>query len=112
VSTNERTLLTGRLVNAGAVVPEGAVLVDGDRIAFAGKACEVLAQWRDVAPPAGWNGQCTLLPGLVDAHCHGGAGGEFGSDPVSAALAAGHHHRAGTTSLLGSLVWPGCLSDR
>jgi N-acetylglucosamine-6-phosphate deacetylase len=45
-----------------------------------------------------------LLPGLVDAHCHGGAGGEFGPDPASAATAASHHHRGGTTTLLGSLV--------
>jgi len=36
--------------------------------------------------------------------CHGGAGGEFGPDAASARLALAHHHRAGTTSLLGSLV--------
>jgi N-acetylglucosamine-6-phosphate deacetylase len=104
VSINGRILLTGRLVSATAVVPDGAVLVDGDRIAFAGKASEVPQQWRDTQPPEGWTGQHTLLPGLVDAHCHGGSGGEFGPDAASSALAAGHHHRGGTTSMLGSLV--------
>jgi N-acetylglucosamine-6-phosphate deacetylase len=104
VSTNGPALLTGRLVTGQAVVPDGAVLIDGDRIAFAGKASELPQRWRNVQPPVGWSGRHTLLPGLVDAHCHGGAGGEFGADAASAALAVDHHHRSGTTSLLGSLV--------
>jgi N-acetylglucosamine-6-phosphate deacetylase len=98
------TLLTGRLVTPKVVVPDGAVVVDGDRIAFAGKASELPQQWSDVQTPAGWTGRHTLLPGLVDAHCHGGAGGEFGAEAASAARAVDHHHRGGTTSLLGSLV--------
>jgi N-acetylglucosamine-6-phosphate deacetylase len=102
--THGRTLLTGHLVTPQAVVPDGALVVDGDRIAFAGKASELPQQWRDAQPPVGWTGRHTLLPGLVDAHCHGGAGGEFGADAASAALAVDHHHRSGTTSLLGSLV--------
>jgi N-acetylglucosamine-6-phosphate deacetylase len=104
VSTNASTLLTGRLVAPHAVIPDGAVVVNGDRIAFVGKASELPHQWKDVQPPAGWTGRHTLLPGLVDAHCHGGAGGEFGADAASAALAVEHHHRGGTTSLLGSLA--------
>jgi N-acetylglucosamine-6-phosphate deacetylase len=99
-----RSLLTGRLVTPQAVVPDGAVVVDGDRIAFAGKGSELPQQWKDAQPPEGWTGRHTLLPGLVDAHCHGGAEGEFGPDAASAALAVDHHHRGGTTSLLGSLV--------
>ena len=97
-------LLTGHLVTAQSVIPGGALVVEGDRIVFAGKASEIPQQWKDVVPPAGWSGRHTLLPGLVDAHCHGGAGGEFGADAVSATVAADHHHRRGTTSLLGSLV--------
>jgi len=97
-------LLTGRLVMPLAVLSDGAVVVDGERIVFAGKASGLPREWEDAQTPAGWTGRETLLPGLVDAHCHGGAGGEFGADAASAALAAGHHHRGGTTSLLGSLV--------
>jgi len=104
VSTNRGTLLTGRLVTPVGVINDGAVLVDGDRIAFAGKAAELPQQWGDARPPAGWTGRHTLLPGLVDAHCHGGAGGEFGPGAASAAVAVAYHHRSGTTSLLGSLV--------
>jgi len=96
--------MTGRLGTPLAVVPDGAVLVEGDRIAFAGTASELPQQWTDAQLPVGWTGRHTLLPGLVDAHCHGGAGGEFGADAASAVLAVDHHHRGGTTSLLGSLV--------
>ena len=104
MSTNRRILLTGRLVTPLAVVPDGAVVVVDERIAFAGKASELPQQWRDVQLPDGWAGRRTLLPGLVDAHCHGGAGGEFGPDAASARVAVDHHHRGGTTSMLGSLV--------
>ena len=104
VSIDAGTLLTGRLVTPVEVITDGVVVVDGDRIAFAGRAFELPQRWRDARPPAGWTGRHTLLPGLVDAHCHGGAGGEFGPDAGSAAVAVVHHHRSGTTSLLGSLV--------
>ncbi|MHB1472602.1 MAG: N-acetylglucosamine-6-phosphate deacetylase [Dermatophilaceae bacterium] len=104
MSTNAPALLSGRLVTPHAVIPDGAVAVDGDRIAFAGRASELPQQWRDAQPPVGWSGRHTLLPGLVDVHCHGGAGGEFGPDAASARVAVDHHHRSGTTSLLGSLV--------
>ena len=104
VSIDAGTLLTGRLVTPVEVITDGVVVVDGDRIAFAGRAFELPEQWRGARPPAGWTGRHTLLPGLVDAHCHGGAGGEFGPNAESAAVAFAHHHRSGTTSLLGSLV--------
>lgn len=104
MSTNGPTRLTGRVVTAQAVVPDGVVVVQGDRIVFAGSASELPRQWTNSRLPAGWTGRHTLLPGLVDAHCHGGGGGEFGTDSTSAALAAQYHHSAGTTSLLGSLV--------
>jgi len=104
VRTNAGVLLTGRVVTPLAIINDGAMVVDGDRIAFAGKTSELPEQWRDAQPPAGWTGRHTLLPGLVDVHCHGGAGGEFGPDAASARVAVDYHHRSGTTSLVGSLV--------
>lgn len=101
---SEATLLTGRCVTGSAVIEDGAVVVDSDAILFVGPATEVPTHWRSAAVPAGWAAGRTLLPGLVDTHCHGGAGGEFGPDPESAAVAVRHHHTSGTTTLLGSLV--------
>lgn len=43
-----------------------------------------------------------LAPGLVDVHCHGAAGHEFGLGDAS--VAADFHHRAGSTSVVASLV--------
>ena len=78
--TNAGVLLTGRLVTPLAIINDGAVVLDGDRIAFAGRASDLPQRWSEAQPPAGWTKQLTLLHGLVDVHCHGGAGGEFGPD--------------------------------
>ena len=104
MSTNAGVLLTGRLVTPLAIINDGAVVLDADRIAFAGKASELPRQWSEAQRPDGWTEHHTLLPGLVDAHCHGGAGGELGPDAASARVAVDYHHRSGTTSLVGSLV--------
>jgi N-acetylglucosamine-6-phosphate deacetylase len=47
----------------------------------------------------------TLVPGFVDAHCHGGGGAAFATDDpkdVETALVA--HRAAGTTSVVASLI--------
>ncbi|KQU70692.1 N-acetylglucosamine-6-phosphate deacetylase [Phycicoccus sp. Root101] len=102
--TLDRLLLTGRLVLPGGVVEDGAVVVEGDRISYAGPRTELPDLWAGLPTRDDLPGDVTLLPGLVDVHCHGGAGGEFGPDADSARTAAAHHHRAGTTSVVGSLV--------
>ncbi|MDQ1599511.1 MAG: N-acetylglucosamine-6-phosphate deacetylase [Actinomycetota bacterium] len=104
VTVPQTTLLTGRLVTASTVVEDGVLVVDGDTIRYAGQASELPATWRGVPVFDAGPGRATLLPGLVDVHCHGGAGGEFGAAADSAATAVRHHHVHGTTTLLGSLV--------
>ena len=55
-----------RIIEVGRVdAPTGATVIDADGL--------------------------VALPGLVDLHCHGGAGGEFGADPDAARTAARHH---------------------
>ena len=101
------TLLTGRVVGASTVLADGAVVVDGERIAWVGRRADLAGAPTAVATaevPTGWVPGRTLIPGLVDVHCHGGAGGEFGADRASARTAARHHLAHGTTSLVGSLV--------
>jgi N-acetylglucosamine-6-phosphate deacetylase len=104
VTVPQTTLLTGRLVTASTVVEDGVLVVDGDTIRYAGQASELPAPWQEVPVFDAGPGRHTLLPGLVDVHCHGGAGGEFGAAADSAATAVRHHHVHGTTTLLGSLV--------
>jgi N-acetylglucosamine-6-phosphate deacetylase len=104
VTVPQPMLLTGRVVTASTVVEDGVVVVDGDAIRYAGRVSELPAPWRDVPAFDAGAGRQTLLPGLVDVHCHGGAGGEFGAAADSAATAVRHHHVHGTTTVLGSLV--------
>jgi N-acetylglucosamine-6-phosphate deacetylase len=93
-----RTVLRGRVVLPDRVVDDGMIVIEDGRISHAGE--RRAGRTSSVELPAG----AYLLPGLVDAHCHGGGGGEFGPDPVSARRAAEHHHRAGSTTVVASLV--------
>lgn len=98
----------GDVVTPTALVPDGAVVVAGDRIvwvgplqdaATAGVGDAVLAA-EEPAPGT------YVLPGLVDLHDHGGGGASFPDAVTSdAALTAVHEHRRhGTTTMLASLV--------
>ncbi len=108
----DQILLSGRVVAPSGVIDDGVVITSDDRIVFVGKAAEVPAEHSAARTPHGWSPGRMLLPGLVDGHCHGGAGGEFGGDGESVLTAARHHQRSGTTSLLASLVsnTPGALT--
>lgn len=50
--------------------------------------------------------ECTVVPGFVDMHVHGGGGASYtdGSNPEGIAGAAAFHLRHGTTTTLASLV--------
>jgi N-acetylglucosamine-6-phosphate deacetylase len=102
-------LLRGAVVTGGQRIDDGVVEVVGDRIGRVGPA----TGWPEHLRPAPTGH--TLLPGLVDVHCHGGAGHGFPEADADGVRAAVAHHRAhGTTALLGSLVSapPAVLADR
>jgi N-acetylglucosamine-6-phosphate deacetylase len=97
-----RELFRGDLVSSGRRLDDAVVLVEGERIAWVGSS----ASWPGPAGelPAAIPGRL-ILPGLVDVHCHGGAGHGFPeADPAGMRAASDHHLRQGTTTLLGSLV--------
>lgn len=79
-----RSTLSGIPVGAAAPV---TLSIEADRIAA-------------IAP--GGDDSVVLAPGLVDIHCHGGGGAEFGIGDTD--CAASFHHRAGSTSVVASLV--------
>lgn len=98
-------LLTGTLLTDGTTVVDAAVAVVDGRIAYAGPRAGLdvasLPALTQVELPPG----SILLPGLIDLHCHGAAGGDFpGGDPGAARTAVDFLHRSGTTTLLASLV--------
>lgn len=107
---SEKFLIQGAVATDHGIVEGGLLAVDGDRIVYAGRAdhfdqpgfgaAEVDAA-NVISLPAGH----MLLPGLIDVHNHGGNGGDFPSgDEASARTAVDFLHRAGTTTLLASMV--------
>ena len=96
-------VLRGRVVTPAGILEDGLVAVIGDRLTWVGPASD--APWPSDAPlpgPTAW----TLLPGLVDVHCHGGGGASFPdvTDVAEARTAIHEHLRHGTTTLIASLV--------
>lgn len=101
------TVVAGTIVTDGSKLDDALVTIKDGTILYAGPAA-------DAQPAPGWPepavvpADAILLPGLVDLHCHGGAGGDFGSGDVDQARAAATFHRlSGTTTQLASLVTDG-----
>lgn len=93
------TVLRGRVVTPERTIPDGVVVLRDDVITHVGPAESSPAP----APPPS---TATLLPGLVDVHCHGGGGAGF-PDVTSAdeaRVAVREHLAHGTTTLVASLV--------
>jgi len=92
-------LTADRVVTPERILAPGWVHVVGDRISEVGSGRpEPGSDVEDL-------GAVTLVPGYVDAHCHGGGGASFQTgDPGEAGRAAWAHLRRGTTSLVASLV--------
>ena len=97
----ERELIRGDLIASGRLLEDAVVLVEGERIAWVGAAASWPGPPGDLPAPS----PRLILPGLVDVHCHGGAGHGF---PEAAAegmrAACDAHLERGTTTLIGSLV--------
>ncbi|MBF6213057.1 amidohydrolase family protein [Nocardia puris] len=94
-------LLRGRIIGApDGEIADGVVEIEGERITRVRDARD----YPDAGPvPAPTDS--IILPGLIDLHCHGGAGAGFpNADAAGARIAAAHHRAHGSTGLLGSLV--------
>ncbi|WGW10479.1 amidohydrolase family protein [Saxibacter everestensis] len=98
------TVLIGRVVTDGYSIEDALVAIAQGALIYAGPRAEAPVEdhWpaSERLPES-----AVLLPGLIDLHCHGGAGFDFASGSVEdARAAAAFHRRSGTTTLLGSLV--------
>ncbi|MBM9505200.1 N-acetylglucosamine-6-phosphate deacetylase [Actinacidiphila acididurans] len=98
VTTTQRTVLSGaRVVLPSGVVEGGRITVEGTRIAAdePGEQATV-----DLAGQG-----CTIVPGFVDLHNHGGGGASFTSGTAEEILTGVRTHREhGTTTLVASTV--------
>ncbi len=98
--TDTRTVvLRGRVVTPDAVLDDAVVVAEHGVLTHVGPAATSPVP---TPPPS----DLTLLPGLVDVHCHGGGGVGFpdATDPDAARVAVREHLAHGTTTLVASLV--------
>lgn len=106
MTTDQRYAIFATLISDGQEISDGALAVEGDRIRFAGNREDFLAladaaDFPEHPVPAG----SVLVPGLIDIHCHGAVGADFAApEHHSVQEAVNFLHRAGTTTLLASLV--------
>lgn len=103
-------LIQGAIVTDHGVIEGGLLAIEGDRIVYAGRSDHFDEPGFDQADMNAENiislpADQRLIPGLIDVHNHGGNGGDFPSgDEASARVAVDFLHRAGTTTLLASMV--------
>ncbi|WP_084142563.1 N-acetylglucosamine-6-phosphate deacetylase [Cellulomonas cellasea] len=97
------TVIRGRVVTPEQVLDDALVVVEDQHITWVGPVSAAPAGVDVPAPDAHPR---TLLPGLVDLHCHGGGGASFpdATTPDEARAAVREHLRHGTTTLVASLV--------
>ena len=112
-SASSRTILHGRAVIGARTVTDAAVAVEGSVLVSAGPAGTQRPAADDILIRLADDE--TLVPGLVDLHCHGGYGVDFsGAAAADARGGIDALHAAGTTTLLASLVTgdPGILAKQ
>lgn len=96
-------LLQGTLISDGARCEDGLLVLEDERICYAGPASDFAptpgAEYVETPPGA------LIMPGLVDVHNHGAVGSDFSAGQEEPARQAiDFLHRSGTTTLLASLV--------
>ncbi|GIG22316.1 N-acetylglucosamine-6-phosphate deacetylase [Cellulomonas chitinilytica] len=99
----DRSLVRGRVVTPSRVLDDGVVVVEQGVLTWVGPAEHLPEHW---GPAPAAEPTASVLPGLVDLHCHGGGGASFpdATDAETVRRAVDEHRRHGTTSLVASLV--------
>ncbi|WP_104109440.1 N-acetylglucosamine-6-phosphate deacetylase [Arthrobacter sp. N199823] len=110
VPVSTKFLIQGAMVTDHGLIEGGLLAIDGDRIVYAGRADHFdepdfgqadMDAANIISLPSGQR----IIPGLIDVHNHGGNGGDFPSgEEASARVAVDFLHKAGTTTLLASMV--------
>ncbi len=103
-------IVTGHadLLDAWLLVDDAGTVVDTGTVVDAGTGSRT---GQAPAADAVRHVDGTLVPGLVDLHCHGAVGHDFASAASEDVLRAAEHHRAAGTTALVASVATGTLPD-
>ena len=93
-----KAIVNGTVYTPTRIIPDGIVLIEGERILAVGAPTQVSLPEQAVRVDAAGG---IICPGLVDIHVHGGDGADCTDGTVEAVRAVARRHlRAGTTGLL------------
>ncbi|QYF89170.1 N-acetylglucosamine-6-phosphate deacetylase [Arthrobacter sp. PAMC25284] len=102
-------VLHGTMLSDGTQTEDSVVAVLDGLIAYAGPRAGFDRARYPAAETLKLQPGSLILPGLIDLHCHGAAGGGFpDGDGEASRQAVGFLHRSGTTTLLASMVTASC----
>lgn len=98
--------IRGRIVTADRIIEDGVIVAEDGVITGVIDASGPKSAREEEALRSTPSQGTTILPGLVDVHCHGGGGASFPNAGTreEAMTAVLEHRRHGTTSLVASLV--------
>src|SRR5579859_8195716 len=90
-----KAFLNGTVITDSGVIPDGMVLIEGDRIDSVGPRREIPAGAETIDAHGVY-----IAPGFVDIHVHGGAGSDFMDATAADVETVFRYHAAhGTTSV-------------
>lgn len=101
----ESQVLNGSVVLTNTIHEDTAVVLEGEKIVWVGKAADLPKQYSTLDVTTVPEGSF-IAPGFVDVHSHGGGGASFPDATTleEVKVAADEHLKNGTTTLVASLV--------
>lgn len=105
---NQETSLTtiyGNVVMKDQVLEQGAVVIENDKIVYAGPASDIPGRWTDKQGEVIQGNEGYIVPGFIDIHVHGGGGEDFmdSSKEVLDTITS-YHASQGTTTMLATTM--------
>ena len=99
------TTIFGNVVMKDHVLEQGAVIIQKDKIVYAGPASDIPQRWTEEQGEIIQGNDGYIVPGFIDIHVHGGGGEDFmdSSKEVLDTITS-YHASQGTTTMLATTM--------
>lgn len=102
---NSLTTIYGNVVMKDEVLEQGAVIIQNDKIVYAGPASDIPHRWSDEQGEVIQGNDGYIVPGFIDIHVHGGGGEDFmDSSKEILDTITSYHASQGTTTMLATTM--------